>query len=209
MKESRRHFLAGLWLICAGTFLISGCAHNIPRLGSGGRYQEGRDQFLRGRAGDMDTAVVALESVAKENPTYKDTLTLLGMAYYRKGRFQDAHAVLQRALAVNQQDEIAWLALGLAQLRLGQETKGLESLKGGITLLAQVSKQGYRDFEEWDSKGSVRASLRRSAFLAQKGLEEKENLIRSTEQLIARTYDEEAFWKVAARQEHRRGFQSP
>jgi tetratricopeptide (TPR) repeat protein len=157
----------------------------------------------------MDTAVIALESVAKENPTYKDTLTLLGMAYYRKGRFQDAHAVLQRALAVEPKDEIAWLALGLAQLRVGQDAKGLESIKGGITLLAQVSKNGYRDFEEWDTKGNVRASLRRSAFLAQKGLEEKESLIRSTEQLIARTYDEEAFWKVAAKQEFRRGYQSP
>jgi tetratricopeptide (TPR) repeat protein len=183
--------------------------HRIPRLGTGGHYQQGRDQFLRGRAGDMDTAIIALETVAKEDPTYKDTLTLLGMAYYRKGRLQDAHAVLQRALAVNPKDEIAWLALGLAQLRLGQDGKGLESVKGGITLLAQVSKDGYRDFEEWDSKGNVRASLRRSAFLAQKGLEEKESLIRSTEQLIARTYDEEAFWKVAARQEYRRGYQSP
>ena len=67
----------------------------------GGRYEEGRDQFLRGRAGDMDTAITALESVVSQDPTYKLSLMYFGRAYYRKGRYQDAFAVLQRALAVN------------------------------------------------------------------------------------------------------------
>ena len=55
----------------------------------------------------MDRAVVALEAVVMADPTYKDSLTYLGRAYYRKGRYQDAFAILQRASAVNPDNEIA------------------------------------------------------------------------------------------------------
>src|SRR5262245_23931901 len=88
-----------------------GCNHYVPRFGVGGRYEEGREQFLRGRGGDMDTAVASLEFVVSQDPTYKSSLMYLGRAYYRKGRYQDAFALLQRAVAVNKEDEQAWIAL--------------------------------------------------------------------------------------------------
>ena len=171
------------------------CSHAIPRFGVGGRYEEGRDQFLRGRAGDMDTAVTALEYVVSQDPTYKFSLMYLGRAYYRKGRYQDAFAVLQRALAVNNDDEQAWIALGLAQLRLGQNDKGIESLKGGITLANKVMVDGYHNYIYWDTRGLIRASLRRSAFLLTKGIDEKNNIIQNTDRLLALIDDEENFQK--------------
>src|SRR5215204_4164860 len=103
---------------------LIGCNHAIPRFGTGGRYEEGRDQFFRGKGGDMDRAVEALEYVVSRDPLYKDSLTYLGRAYYRKGRYQDAFAILQRAVALNKDDEVAWIALGLTQMRLGQTDKG-------------------------------------------------------------------------------------
>src|SRR5438067_5386459 len=130
-----------------------GCNHWVPRFGVGGRYEEGIEQYLRGRGGDMDTAVTALEYVVSQDPTYKKSLTYLGRAYYRKGRYQDAFAVLQRALAVDKDDELAWIALGLTQLRLDQIDKGLESLKGGITLANKVMVDGYHNFIYWDTRG--------------------------------------------------------
>ena len=126
--------------------LIVGCNHYVPRFGVGGRYEEGREQFLRGRGGDMDTAVTALEYVVSQDPTYKFSLTYLGRAYYRKQRYQDAYAVLQRAVAVNNDDEQGWMALGTTQLRLGQTDKGIESLKGGITLASKVMVDGYHNY---------------------------------------------------------------
>ena len=105
----------------------------------------------------------------------------LGRAYYRKGRFQDAHGILQRALALNQEDEFAWLAFGLTQLRVGQVDKGLESLKGGITLASRVMVDGYHNYIYWDTRGLIRASIRRSAFLLTKGAEEKDNIIQATD----------------------------
>jgi tetratricopeptide (TPR) repeat protein len=141
----------------------------------------------------MDTAVVALEKVVSQDPTYKDSLTYLGRAYYRKGRYQDAYAILQRALAVNSEDEIAWIALGLTQLRLGQNEKGVETLKSGITLASRVMIDGYHNFIYWDTRGLVRGSIRRSAFLLTKGVEERDNIIQSTDRMLALVDDEENF----------------
>jgi len=81
----------------------------------------------------MDRAVSALETVVRDDPTYKDSLTLLGRAYYRQERFADAHVILQRAVAVNKDDEIAWMTLGITQLRLNDNARGMESLKGAVT----------------------------------------------------------------------------
>jgi tetratricopeptide (TPR) repeat protein len=180
---------------------LTGCtADQVPRFGVGGRYEEGRDQFLRGRGGDMDKAVDALEYVVSREPTYKNSLTFLGRAYYKKGRYQDAYAILQRALAVNKDDEIGWLAIGLTQLQLGQNDRGLESLKGGITLASKVMIEGYHDYPYWDLRGIIRASIRRTAFLLTKGMEEKNNIIQSTDRLLALVDDEENFQKNARRQ---------
>ncbi len=198
----------GLVILLAG-FLFACGNQSIPRFGLGGRYQEGIDQFMRGRGGDMDTAVAALEHVVSQDPTYKNSLTYLGRAYYRKGRYQDAFAVLQRALAVDKEDEMAWIALGLTQLRLNQHDRGIESLKGGITLANKVWVDGYHNYIYWDTRGILRASLRRSAFLLTKGIEEKENIIQNTDRLLLMVDDEENFQKNTRRQNERPLYGSP
>jgi len=181
-----------IFVVLLAGFSLS-CSHYIPRFGVGGRYEEGREQFLRGRGGDMDVAIAALEYVVSQDPTYKQALTYLGRAYYRKGRYPEAFAILQRALAVNNEDEMAWIALGLTQLRLGQIDKGMESLKGGITLASKVMVDGYHNYLYWDTRGLIRASLRRSAFLLTKGAEEKDNIIQTTDRMMALIDDEENF----------------
>jgi len=150
-----------LFAICL--LFVSSCTHAIPRFGTGGRYEEGKDQFLRGRGGDMNRAIIALESVVKEDPTYRDSLTLLGRAYYRMGRYEVARQILERTLAyVNKDDEIAWLVLSMAMLRMGENEKGLETLKGAITLVSKKSVDGYRDYPAWDKNGVVRTAIRRT-----------------------------------------------
>jgi tetratricopeptide (TPR) repeat protein len=183
--------------------VLIGCNHAIPRFGIGGRYEEGRDQFFRGKGGDMDRGVEALEYVVSRDPLYKDSLTYLGRAYYRKGRYQDAFAILQRAVAVNKDDEVAWIALGLTQMRLGQTDKGMDSLKGGITLAHKVMVEGYHNHKNWDSRGVVRGALRRSAFLLAKGLEERDNILQTNDRLLALVDDEENFQKNALLQNNR------
>ena len=176
--------------------LIFGCSNSLPRFGTGGRYEEGRDQFLRGRGGDMDKAVVAFEAVVKVDPTYKDSLTYLGRAYYRKQRYQDAFAILQRALAVNPDNEIAWISLGMTQLQLGQNEKGIETLKSGITLASKVMVEGYHNYEKWDIRRTIQASIRRSAFLLISDSQAKDKILQSLSQLLAQVDDEENFQKT-------------
>ena len=149
---------------------------------------------MRGRGADLDKAIANLESVVTEDPSYRDSLTLLGKAYYRKGRYYDAFAVLQRALALNKDDEIAWLFYGLTQIKVGENEKGLETVKGGLTLLGKAMRNNhYRDYPAWDPKGIVRTSLNRAVFQALKGLQERENLIQVTERLLTRVEEEEWF----------------
>ena len=183
-------------LLMTVIFLSISCNHAIPHFGTAGRYLDGRDQFLRGRSGDIDKAIESLEAVVKVDPGYKESLTQLGRAYYAKERYRDANAVLQRALAVNKDDEIAWLTLGLAQLRLEEDQKGMESLKGAITLISQVSVRGYRDYPDWDSNNQVRGAIRRCAFLVAKGVESKSDIVRSSEALLARMDEEENFQRI-------------
>ena len=189
-RKAKLNCVAALGLLVS---LSIGCTHAIPRFGVGGRYEEGRDQFLRGRAGSMDVAITALENVVSQDPTYKYSLTYLGRAYYRKGRYKDAYAILQRASAVNNDDEQAWIALGLTQLRVGQSEKGIETLKGGITLASKSMVDGYRNFMYFDTRGLIRSSIRRSAFLLTKGVEETNNIIEATDRLLAQVDDEENF----------------
>ena len=176
----------------------------VPRLGTGGRYLEGRDQFLRGRGGNMDTAIEALQSVVKDDPTYKDSMTLLGRAYYRKGYYDISRQLLERALLINKDDEIAWLSLGLAQLRLGQEDAGMETLGGAITLVSKVSRGGYRNFPNWDSKGTVRTAISRAVVAYKRGLEEKDGIVRAVEVILVRMDEEHNFQIIDTSREWRR-----
>ena len=168
----------------------------VPRLGTGGRYLEGRDQFLRGRGGSMDTAIEALQAVVKDDPTYKDSMTLLGRAYYRRGHYDISRQLLERALLLNKDDEVAWLNLGLAQLKLGQDDAAMETLGGAITLVSKASRSGYRGYVNWDSKGIVRTAVSRAVVAYKKGLEEKDGIVRAAETILLRMDDEENFQRI-------------
>lgn len=177
------------------TFLVASCWRPAG-IGVGGRYLDAKLEVVKPRGGDLNKAVSNLEDVVVRDPFYRDSLTLLGRAYYKQGRYRDALQVLKRSLAVNREDEIAWIALGLTQLRLGDGANGLESLKGGLTLLSKASRDGYKGIQFWDRNGHVRVALRRAVLAVAKGLEDGEGVIRSGEVLLARVDDEEWFGSV-------------
>ena len=167
---------------------LSGCWRPAG-IGVGGNYNDallelGKTQ----RGGNVRKAVVHLEYVVRRNPKYKDSLTQLGRAYYYAGRYGSSFEVLKRALALNRVDEIGWMVLGLTQLQRGDDEAGLESFKGGLTLLVKATREGYKDFPEefWDSRGVVRRALRRSISLARKGVAEKRRIVQSGELLLHR-----------------------
>lgn len=180
-----------MFILFAILVFTSGCTSIGRPVGIIGHYNAGREALIKPRAVGADQAISHLEDVAKRDPLYEDTLTLLGRAYYKKARYEEAALILQRALTLNKDDEIAWIVLGLTQLRLQQNEKGLESLKGGITLLSNASQGGYRGYLFWDQKGQVRGALSRAVFQITKGLEERENVSRSVEALLSAIDNEE------------------
>lgn len=168
--------------------LVAGC----PRpqgIGIAGRYNDALTELGKTqRGGNVSKAIVDLEYVVRRDPRYKDSLTQLGRAYYYAGRYAAAFEVLKRAVTVNREDEVAWIVIGLAQFRRGDDEQGLESVKGGLTLLAKATAKGYREIEEqyWDLRGLVRRSLRRSISLARKGVGEKRRILLTGELLLHR-----------------------
>ena len=52
---------------------------------------------------------------------------------------------------------------------------------------------GYHNYIYWDTRGLVRSSLQRSAFLIVKGPEEKDSIIQNMDRLLALIDDEENF----------------
>jgi tetratricopeptide (TPR) repeat protein len=205
MKNCKRRF----YLVCAlvlsvGSQLPISCSRPDWFVGIGGKYNEGKYELIRRVGGNMDKAIDRFESIAKEDPTYKDSLTQLGKAYYKKGRYQDAHAILQRALALNGKDELAWLIFGITQLRLRDDAKGLETLRSGLTLFSKVTADGsYRGYKPWDINDRVKTATRRAVFAAVKGLESREELIRSVEDVLSAVDDEE-FYQTIERGQQRK-----
>ena len=185
---------------------VSACGRPtfLAGIGTGGKYSEAKEEITRKRGGNIDKAIQSLETVVREDPTYRDSLTLLGRAYYLKGRYQDALQILQRAVAVNSEDEIAWLALGISQLRLGDDEKGIKTTQGGLTLFSRVSTEGYRGYRYWDRAGKVNLVLRRAVAVARKGSEERDNSIRAVENLLAAIDEEEYYLRTEAAADRRR-----
>lgn len=195
MEINRNHFVGrrlSFGALAISLLLVS-CSRPafLGGIGTGGKYLEAKEEITRKRGGNIDKAIVSLETVVRDDPTYRDSLTLLGRAYYIRERYGDAKLILQRALAVDKQDEIAWLTFGITELRLGENQKGLEATQGGLTLFGKVSTEGYRGYKYWDRAGKVKIVLRRAVGTARKGLEDRENLIRSIENLLAAIDEEE------------------
>jgi len=184
-----------LWLIVL--LLASGCSvldFRLPAIGKAGKIRTAKRELAKPGAAGANTAVRLLEAVVKEDPFYRDTLTLLGRAYYQQRRYPAALQILQRAVLVNNEDEIAWLTLALTQLRMGDDQRGLESLKGGLSLLYQkATKYDYLGYESWDVNKLVQSSIRRAIFQVQKGgLDNKQRLIRYGELILIRIDNEVA-----------------
>ncbi len=173
----------------------AGCSvldFRLPAIGKAGKYGTASRDMMRPGGAGVRQAVPLLEAIVREDPFYRDSLTLLGRAYYQLGRYEDALQILERGVRVDRDDEIAWLVLGLTQLRLGRDQKGLASLKGGLSLLyKKATKHGYRGHKSWDVNNLVRSSIRKAIFQVQKeGLGNKRKLIGSGEIILYRIDDE-------------------
>ena len=112
---------------------LSGCA----AMRAGGQFQAGRRALL---AGDPQSAVGYLSAVADQNPNYVNVIvnyresvwTYLGRAQYETKRYQEARKSIERALAMDKDDSMAKLYMGLTLLRTGGAAQGVKEVEAGM-----------------------------------------------------------------------------
>jgi tetratricopeptide (TPR) repeat protein len=98
---------------------VCGCA----TYQAAGEFTRGRLSLLRG---DPNTALESFQRVASADPSYvarngplwESIWTYIGRAHYQSGRYADAKAALEKALAYQKDDHMARLYLGLTLARL-------------------------------------------------------------------------------------------
>ena len=145
------------WFLLASVYACAGsqAAHQI---------QEGRLALL---TGNTELAVqhfeqaAALDSKSSGSPLQESAWTYVGRAYYGAMKYALARQALDRALAQDQDDDMARLYLGLIGAREGNESSreqihaGLEGVYNRIEYIKQFTFTG----EFWDPSGQLSAEL--------------------------------------------------
>jgi tetratricopeptide (TPR) repeat protein len=143
---------------------VSGCTS----LEVGGELQSGRRAWF---AGDNETALAYFQSAAHKDPSYvygtalqQGIWSYVGRAEYAVGQFPQARQSLERALSLNQPEDVARLYLGLTLARSGDQRRGLAEIEGGmkgihswLEYIANAYRFSFGQF--WDPGRNIRAAI--------------------------------------------------
>ena len=143
--------------------ILAGCA----ACGVGGQFQSGRRALL---VGDPETALGYFSAVAEQDPNYvyhsvhfrENIWTYLGRVQYETKKYPEARKSLERALALDRDDNLARLYMGLTLARTGdlaQGTRDIEAgMKGVYDWLEYMNRT--RPFEAyWDPSRQIRNQI--------------------------------------------------
>jgi len=104
-----------LLLISIFIVIFSGCVAM--------RYNTGESSLKQGK---YPEAINSLNSVLEDNPKYPNAHTLLGIAYYKTERYEQAIAELKVAKDLLVSDKKARLFLGMAYLKYGKTDDAID-----------------------------------------------------------------------------------
>lgn len=159
----------------ASRTLISTCLLALMLAGGCASFQVGRD-VQAGRAalqtGHPEDAVIYLSRAAESDPNYKlptraqeSILTYLGRAYYETGDNSKARAVLERALANDNNDYLARLYFGLTLYRSNDRERGRKEIDAGLNgmhaWLDEVTSDSVYGIH-WDPNRTIRLAIERT-----------------------------------------------
>ncbi len=147
--------------------VFGGCAS----LRVGNEFQSGRTALLTGKT---EVALSYFTSVAAQDPTYsygtayrQGVLGYLGRAEYASGQLPQAQKTLERAVALNREDDSARLYLGLALARSENRQRGLSEIENGmkgihgfLEWVTQTHRFSFGQF--WDPTRQIRAAIERN-----------------------------------------------
>jgi tetratricopeptide (TPR) repeat protein len=141
-----------------------GCA----TLQAGSAVEAGRKAFL---IGNNEAALGYFQSAAQLDPNYvyggtlqENVWSYLGRAEYAVGRLPQARQTLEKALAVNRDQDMARLYLGLTLARSGDRQQGLKQIESGmrgiydwLEYITQTQRYSYGQY--WDTRREIRSSI--------------------------------------------------
>ena len=154
------------WLVfVAALGFVSACAS----FQAGSNIQSGRLAFS---IGNYQMARSYFDGAAQTDPNYiyrsdlpgGSVQSYLGRADYATERYSQARQELERALAINNEDNVARLYLGLTLARLGDRDNGLKDIQSAMqglydwmVYVQQHFRYSYGQF--WDINGTIRAAI--------------------------------------------------
>ena len=123
-------------------------------------------------ANQPEDAVNYFTRAAESSPNYKTSYALresiwtyLGRAYYETGKYREARAALDKALASDKSDFVARLYLGMTLVRSNERERGLVEMETAlnethqwIETLTQESQAGAY----WDPNRQIRTTIEKS-----------------------------------------------
>ena len=142
---------------------LSGCAsYQIA-----GQVESGRRALL---VNDPESALPYLLEAAKNDPKYvyaydlfrESVWTYLGRSQYATKKYSEARQSLERALALDKDDHLARLYLGLTLTRLGDSTQGVKEIEAGMKGIHDWLEytERTRPFEAyWDPARVIRKTI--------------------------------------------------
>ena len=174
--------------------LLGGCS----TLRVGGEFQSGRQALLKGNA---DAAVRYLTAAAEQNPKYvyvienyrESVWTELGRAQYETKRYPEARQSFEKALAMNRDDSMARLYLGVLLIRSGQMHRGEKNLKDGMNGLSDWIEymnrtQPFQAF--WDPTHEIRKEIDQALAISSSPNVHRQQMIADAE-WIGKKFEEE------------------
>lgn len=149
-------------------WIFSGC--DSSTFNAGTQFSSGRQAFL---AKKYDEALPYFQKVAEDKAGYvfesynfrQNVWSYLGRTQYLTGKYDEARQALERALAASNDEHLARIFIGLALVRLNNDTRGVAEIEAGLKSL-----QGWIDYENarnpaqtmWDPRREMRDEIKRN-----------------------------------------------
>jgi len=144
-------------------FFLSGC----DSFRIAGQFAAGRRAFV---AKNYEEALTYFQRAAQGNPDYvfeselyrQGIWNYIGRAQYHTGSMADARQSLERALAIDRDDHLARIYLGLVRARVGDTANGAKYIEDGMKGLYDWLEyyESSRPFEAfWDPRREIRSAI--------------------------------------------------
>jgi tetratricopeptide (TPR) repeat protein len=156
-----------IWVSRVALFVLIGFLSGCASYQIAGQVESGRRALL---VNDPERALPYLLEAANNDPNYvysydlfrESVWTYLGRSQYATKKYSEARQSFERALALDKDDHLARLYLGLTLTRLGDSAQGVKEIEAGMQGIHDwlEYRESARPFEAyWDPGRVIRKTV--------------------------------------------------